>query len=79
MNHYSAKVAAKNDFLSLYPTFKKDTTALLSECDEVLRSIPVDKQNVEIAKVMLKYELFTEADCFEEVDDDGNTDESVSH
>tara|TARA_R100001377_G_scaffold83194_2_gene64381 strand:+ start:884 stop:1117 length:234 start_codon:yes stop_codon:yes gene_type:complete len=77
MQHYAVKLAAKNDFLSLYPTFKCDTTALLSECDEVLRSIPVDKQNVEIAKVMLKYELFTEADCFE--DDDGTTDENVSH
>lgn len=77
MNHYAAKLAGKNDFLSLYPTFKKDTTALLSECDEVLRSIPVDKQNVEIAKVMLKYELFTEADCFED-EDDGTTDEDDS-
>lgn len=78
MQHYAAKLASKNDFLSLYPTFSKDTTALLSECDEVLRSIPVDKQNVEIAKVMLKYELFTEADCFED-DDDGTADENVSH
>lgn len=78
MNHYAAKLADKNDFLSLYPTFKKDTTALLSECDEVLRSTPMDKQNVEIAKVMLKYELFTEADCFTD-DDDGTTDENTSH
>jgi hypothetical protein len=77
MNHYAVKLAAKNDFLSLYPTFKKDTTALLSECDEKLRSTPMNKQNVEIAKVMLKYGLFTEADCFE--DDDGTTDENVSH
>lgn len=78
MNHYAAKLADKNDFLSLYPTFKKDTTALLSECDEILRSTPMDKQNVEIAKVMLKYELFTEVDCFTD-DDDGTTDENTSH
>ena len=76
MIHYATKLAAKNDFLSLYPTFKKDTTALLSECDEVLRSTPMDKQNVEIAKVMLKYELFTEADCFED-EDDGTTGEDA--
>ena len=78
MHANAIKLAAKNDFLSLYPKFNKDTTALLSECDNVLSSIPEDKQNVELAKVMLKYELFTEADCYEDV---GTSDESdtVSH
>ena len=77
MNHYAAKLAAKNDSLSLCPQFVVDTTALLAEIAEVNCSIPMDKQNVELAKVMLKYELFTEADCFEE--DDGTTDENTSH
>ncbi len=79
MNHYADKLAAKNDFLSLCPKFVVDTTALLAEIAKVNCSIPLDKQNVELAKVMLKYELFTEADCYDEVEDDGTTDESVSH
>ena len=78
MHANAIKLAAKNDFLSLYPKFNKDTTALLSECDKVISSMPKDEQNVEIAKIMLKYELFSEADCYDDV---GTPDESepVSH
>ena len=64
MHANSIKLAKKYDFVDKYPKFKGDMISMFASADEVLSSMPRNKQNELLAKIYLEFGIFSEVDCY---------------